>query len=72
MSDFADNMAMEYAAVSRIVMNSEFHEGVRAVSLDKDNDPKWRYASIADVPDAEIDAVFAPLPADQAWAPLET
>ena len=72
MSDFADNMAMEYAAVSRIVMNSEFHEGVRAVILDKDNDPKWRYASIADVPDAEIDAVFAPLPADQEWAPLET
>ena len=71
MSDFADNMAMEYAAVSRIVMNSEFHEGVRAVILDKDNDPKWHYASIADVPDAEIDAVFAPLPADQAWVPLE-
>jgi enoyl-CoA hydratase len=52
-------------------MNSEFHEGVRAVILDKDNDPKWRYASIADVPDAEIDAVFAPLPVDQAWVPLE-
>ena len=71
MSDFADNMAMEYAAVSRIVMDAEFHEGVRAVILDKDNDPKWRYASIADVPDADIDAVFDPLPADQAWAPLD-
>ncbi len=71
MADFADNMAMEYAVVSRIVMDPEFHEGVRAVILDKDNAPKWRYASIADVPDADIDAVFEPLPADKAWVPIE-
>lgn len=70
MKDFADNMAMEFDAVCRVVLNKEFQEGVRAVIIDKDNAPQWRYASIAEVPDAEIEAVFEPLPADRAWTPL--
>lgn len=44
--------------------DSETTEGVRALAVDKDKQPKWRHASIQDVPQAEIDAFFAsPWPA---------
>ncbi|MFC4699162.1 enoyl-CoA hydratase/isomerase family protein [Glaciecola siphonariae] len=36
----------------------EFQEGVRALLIDKDNDAKWLYPSIDDVPKAVINAHF--------------
>jgi enoyl-CoA hydratase len=41
MTDFADNMVMEYRIGSRVVRKHDFIEGVRAVIVDKDNAPKW-------------------------------
>lgn len=70
METFADNMAMEFTAVCRVVIDKEFHEGVRAVIVDKDNAPNWHYASVSDVPDDDVEAVFAPLPEDRQWHPL--
>jgi len=69
--DFAANMAMEYRAASRVVRQAEFFEGVRAVLIDKDNAPKWQYAHVGDVPDSEIEALFAPLPKAEQWTPLD-
>ncbi|MDD9797777.1 MAG: enoyl-CoA hydratase/isomerase family protein [Alphaproteobacteria bacterium] len=71
MPDFAANMAMEYTAASRVVRQAEFFEGVRAVLIDKDNAPKWQYAHVGDVPDSEIEALFAPLPKAEQWTPLD-
>ncbi|MEM7766229.1 MAG: enoyl-CoA hydratase/isomerase family protein [Pseudomonadota bacterium] len=62
---FQDNMAMEYRIGWRKVQSADFAEGVRAVIVDKDNAPQWQHASIADVPDAMIDAYFAPLGEDE-------
>ncbi len=70
MSDFADNMAMEYRVASRVIVRPDFAEGVRAVIIDKDNAPKWDPATPEGVTDDLIDAIFAPLPADQEWKPL--
>lgn len=70
LSSFADNMAMEYALGGRVVRTHDFQEGVRAVIVDKDNAPKWSPARIEDVSDADLDALFAPLPANEAWTPL--
>lgn len=67
---FADNMAMEYRIGARIVQSHDFLEGVRAVIIDKDNAPKWSPAAPAGVTDAQLDAIFAPLPSDEEWSPL--
>lgn len=70
LSDFADNMAMEYRIASRVLIRPDFAEGVRAVIVDKDNQPKWDPASAEAVSVALIDAIFAPLPTDEEWKPL--
>jgi len=70
LTDFADNMAMEYRIASRVLVRPDFAEGVRAVIVDKDNSPKWDPATAEGVTDALIDAIFAPLPAQQEWKPL--
>jgi enoyl-CoA hydratase len=66
MTDFADIMRMEYRIAVRVLAQPDFIEGVRAVVIDKDNAPRWQ----PDVTDADVDAVFAPLPAEQEWTPL--
>ena len=70
LTDFSDNMAMEYRIASRVLVRPDFAEGVRAVIVDKDNSPKWDPATAEGVTDALIDAIFAPLPAHEEWKPL--
>ena len=36
----------------------EFAEGVRALLVDKDRQPKWQYDSVHDVPDAVLETFF--------------
>ena len=71
LESFADNMAMEYALGGRVVRTHDFQEGVRAVILDKDNTPNWKPATLEGVSEAELDRLFAPLPAGEAWRPLD-
>lgn len=70
LTDFADNMAMEYRVASRVLTLPDFAEGVRAVIVDKDHAPKWNPATPEGVTDAMLDAIFAPLPAEEEWKPL--
>ncbi|WP_027443501.1 enoyl-CoA hydratase/isomerase family protein [Erythrobacter cryptus] len=70
LSDFAENMRMEYRIASRVLTRPDFAEGVRAVIIDKTNDPKWNPATPEEVSEALLDSIFAPLPPDQEWKPL--
>jgi enoyl-CoA hydratase len=70
LDDFAANMAMEYRIGSRVLTLPDFAEGVRAVLVDKTQDPKWLPARPEDVSDALIDSIFAPLPPGEEWVPL--
>jgi enoyl-CoA hydratase len=70
LTDFADNMVMEYRIGARVVQRHDFIEGVRAVIIDKDNAPRWDPAELEGVSDAMLDEIFAPLPSDQEWTPL--
>jgi len=71
LTDFADNMRMEYRIASRVLTRPDFAEGVRAVIVDKTNDPQWDPATPEDVSDELIDSIFAPLPANEEWVPLK-
>jgi len=59
--DFAACMRAEFRIVSRIVEGHDFYEGVRAVIVDKDNAPRWRPRSLAEVGEALVERHFAPL-----------
>ncbi len=70
LTDFADNMRMEYRIACHVIRRPDFVEGVRAVIVDKDNAPKWEPATPEAVKDTLIDSLFAPLSADREWTPL--
>jgi enoyl-CoA hydratase len=59
--EFEDCLRMEFRLVRRFMRGHDFHEGVRALLVDKDNAPKWRPATLAEVTPAMVDAYFAPL-----------
>ncbi len=52
-------LAMELALTRKVSVHHEFHEGVRAMLVDKDRAPKWAPGSIAEVDVAAIKALFA-------------
>ena len=70
LDSFADNMRMEYRIASRVLTRPDFAEGVRAVIVDKTNDPQWDPATPEGVSEDLLDSIFAPLPADEEWKPL--
>jgi enoyl-CoA hydratase len=59
--DFETCMRTEFRIVSRIVEGHDFYEGVRAVIVDKDNEPRWQPAELAEVGDADVERHFASL-----------
>ncbi len=69
-ASFADEMRAEYALAGRIVRTHDFREGVRALLIDKDNNPQWDPARPEDVTDEMLDVLFAPLPETEAWTPF--
>lgn len=70
LSSFAEEMQTEYRLASRMIMEPDFAEGVRAVLVDKDNSPRWNPADPAGISETKLDALFAPLAPDQDWTPL--
>ena len=59
--DFDACMTMEYRLSQACMAGEDFYEGIRALLVDKDKNPTWNPASLAEVDDAEIEAMFAPL-----------
>jgi len=68
--DFADEMRSEYRIACHVCQRNDFIEGVRALIVDKDNQPKWDPATPEEVSDHLIDRIFAPLDPDAEWTPL--
>src|SRR4030095_9294390 len=60
-ASFTDEMRAEYALAGRIVRTHDFREGVRALLIDKDNNPQWDPPT-PEVVDGEIVGIlFEPL-----------
>ena len=67
---FAQNMVMEYRLGGRVLVLPDFAEGVRAVIVDKDQNPQWNPATPEGVTEEMLDAIFAPLSPEEEWKPL--
>lgn len=52
---------LEYRLALGFHSSADFVEGVRAQVVDKDRDPRWRPATLAEVSDADVAAYFAPV-----------
>jgi enoyl-CoA hydratase len=68
--DFAHEMRQEYAVATRVVQRHDFVEGVRALLIDKDAQPRWEPATPEAVTDHMLDTIFAPMPEGEEWTPL--
>lgn len=56
----AEVFRMEYAMSLNCCRHPEFPEGVRARLIDKDQTPHWHWPDVAAIPQAVVDAHFAP------------
>ncbi|HEX8413986.1 MAG TPA: enoyl-CoA hydratase/isomerase family protein, partial [Sphingomicrobium sp.] len=69
-ASFTEEMAAEYALAARVACTHDFVEGVRALLIDKDNNPNWQPPAPEDVTEDMLDGLFAPLPASEEWQPF--
>ncbi|MFC7705115.1 enoyl-CoA hydratase/isomerase family protein [Plastorhodobacter daqingensis] len=65
-ADLAAALAGEYRFTFRAQEKADFQEGIRAAIIDKDRTPHWRHAGAADVAEAEVQELLAPL-GDREW-----
>ncbi|MFL5136062.1 MAG: enoyl-CoA hydratase/isomerase family protein, partial [Microvirga sp.] len=54
-------LELEYRVMMHVLAGDDFYEGVRAVLIDKDNQPRWQPASLEAVDRAVIEHHFASL-----------
>lgn len=58
---FPDVLKMEYRISQKFMENPDFYEGIRAVLVDKDNQPSWSQTSVEEVLEQDVDSYFAAL-----------
>ncbi|KAL3074218.1 hypothetical protein niasHS_015048 [Heterodera schachtii] len=68
---FDEVFPIEYRLTQRFMAANDFHEGCRAILIDKDRNPKWRPSALSDVNNAIVDAYFAPFDTPQNELQLE-
>ena len=59
-----DVLAQDYRVSSASLRSHDLVEGIRAQLIDKDRNPKWSPASLAQVSEADVDAYFVPVDDD--------
>lgn len=62
---FEEAMQLEYRLARHFMAGSDFPEGVRALLIDKDRQPRWRYPDVGSVPPEVVEGYFRPLPGDE-------
>ena len=60
----AECLKMELRIGRTVMLNNDFYEGVRALLVDKDNNPVWRPNRVSDVTDDYVQTYFQPMPED--------
>ncbi len=58
-------MRMEFRVLNRMLAGKDFYEGIRAALIDKGSTPVWVPAAMDEVSEADVEAYFAPLGAQE-------
>lgn len=53
-----DCLKMEYRIVQNFMNNHDFFEGIRALLIDKDNNPKWKPSTLSEVTEQLVESYF--------------
>jgi enoyl-CoA hydratase len=59
--DIEAALALEFRLIQHLLAGEDFYAGVRSVLVDKTRNPRWRFSSLAEVSEAEVDRHFASL-----------
>ena len=65
LSNLKECLQMEYRLACRCCEDNDFYEGIRALLIDKDKNPKWQPDAIEKVTQATIDRYFSPLSSER-------
>jgi len=60
--DFGETLTMEFRMSQHFVRGNDFPEGVRALLVDKDQEPNWKPSLLVDVSSADVAGYFEALP----------
>ncbi|XP_021741599.1 3-hydroxyisobutyryl-CoA hydrolase-like protein 3, mitochondrial [Chenopodium quinoa] len=60
LSNVSEVMKLEYRVILRVSLRKDAAEGVRAILVDKDQNPKWSPSSVQEVDMQEVEALFEP------------
>jgi len=60
--NLSECLKMELRMCRTVMLNSDFYEGVRALLVEKDNQPSWRPNKIEDVSHEMVQSYFDPMP----------
>ncbi|OXA59558.1 3-hydroxyisobutyryl-CoA hydrolase, mitochondrial [Folsomia candida] len=66
--DLQECLQIEYRLTQRCCEDHDFIEGVRALLVDKDQNPKWKPNTLEGVTNATVDKYFSELPSDRELA----
>ncbi len=66
---FEQEMAREYILACNLTSHPDFKEGVRALLVDKDNQPKWAHSDVRDVTETQITELFSNNTGLKTWVP---
>jgi enoyl-CoA hydratase len=68
--DLRQTLQVDYRLACRFLAEPDFHEGVRAALIDKDQTPHWVPATLADATSQRVDDYFASMPGEELNLPL--
>jgi enoyl-CoA hydratase len=54
-------LMLEFRIILNLLAEEDFYEGVRAVVVEKDRKPRWKFSSLAQVSEADVERRFASL-----------
>jgi enoyl-CoA hydratase len=59
--DLEAALTLEFRIILNLLAEEDFYEGVRAVVVEKDRQPRWKFSLLAQVSEADVERRFARL-----------